>query len=222
MKPVLTASRWPEGSNARVVHALLLWVAFVALCHVTRLVILPNLHALGFLVGAILYYGGVLGVGMIGVGRLRARDLGLTLAGWHRETLIGLVAVAAISAALLLWNGVMHGADEARGLLDRITGYSLSQRLGFFGVGLMAASAEDTLFRGYIQPALMARCGAWAGVVATMALFQVHHYVDWPTATRVGCLVITGVGFGIPRWRDRPLIASYVAHAGLWTLWGNA
>jgi uncharacterized protein len=222
MKPVLTASRWPEGTSARVVHALLLWVAFVALCHLTRILILPNLHALGFLVGAVLYFGGVLGVGMVRVGRVRARELGLTLVGWHREVVLGLVAVVAISAGLLLWNAAMEGADEVRGLLDQITGYSLGTRLGFVAVGVMAALAEDTLFRGYVQPALMARWGAWVGVVATMALFQVHHYVDWPTASRVGCLVITGLGFGIPRWRDRPLMASYVAHVGLWTLWGDA
>ena len=47
MKPDLISSRWPEGSNARVVHALLLWVAFVALVHVTRLVLVPNLLPTG-------------------------------------------------------------------------------------------------------------------------------------------------------------------------------
>lgn len=222
MKPVVTSSRWPEGSDARVVHALLLWAAFVALCHVFRLVIYPNLHALAFVVGAALYFGGLVGLGMVRLGRIRARDLGLTLVGWPRELVIGLAAVAAISAGLLAWNGVMHGADEVRAIVDQITGYSLLQRLAFFGVGVMAASTEDTLFRGYLQPALMARFGAWAGVIATMALFQVHHYIDWPTASRIGCLVITGLGFGIPRWRDRPLVASYVAHVGVWTLWGNA
>jgi uncharacterized protein len=222
MKPVVTSSRWPEGSTARVVHALLLWAAFVALCHAFRLVLLPHLQALAFVLGAILYFGGILGLGMARLGRIRARDLGLTLAGWPREVLIGLAAVVAISALLLAWNGVMHGADEVRALVAQITGYSLSQRLALFGVGVMAASAEDTLFRGYMQPALMARYGAWAGVIATMALFQIHHYIDWPTATRIGCLVIVGLGFGIPRWRNRPLIASYVAHIGLWTLWGHA
>jgi membrane protease YdiL (CAAX protease family) len=221
MKPV-TSSRWPEGSNARVVHALVLWAAFVALCHVFRLLLYPSLGALAFPVGALLYFGGVLGLGMARLGRVRARDLGLTLVGWPREVLIGLVAVAVISAGLLVWNGVMHGPDEVRALVEQITTYSLSQRVALFGVGLMAASAEDTLFRGYLQPALMARYGAWAGVIATMALFQVHHYIDWPTATRVGCLVIVGLGFGIPRWRNRPLVASYVAHVGLWTLWGHA
>jgi membrane protease YdiL (CAAX protease family) len=221
MKPV-TSSRWPEGSNARVVHALVLWAAFVALCHVFRLLLYPSLGALAFPVGALLYFGGVLGLGMARLGRVRARDLGLTLVGWPREVLIGLVAVAVISAGLLVWNGVMHGPDEVRALVEQITTYSLSQRVALFGVGLMAASAEDTLFRGYLQPALMARYGAWAGVIATMALFQVHHYIDWPTATRIGCLVIVGLGFGIPRWRNRPLVASYVAHVGLWTLWGHA
>ncbi|HWN70161.1 MAG TPA: CPBP family intramembrane glutamic endopeptidase, partial [Haliangium sp.] len=106
-------------------------------------------------------------------------------------------------------------------ILDTIAGLSPGQRVFFLGIGLLAASAEDTLFRGYIQPALMTRFGAVAGVVLTMVLFQVHHFTDWPTVDRIGGLCIIGLGFGVLRWQKRPLIAAYTAHTVLWLIWGN-
>ena len=96
------------------------------------------------------------------------------------------------------------------------------QHLQFLIIGLLAASAEDTLYRGYIQPTLMARYGAAIGFSATIAMFAIGHFTGVPPMWRVAVLCITGFGFGILRWRDRPLIASYVAHTVLWVVWGDA
>jgi membrane protease YdiL (CAAX protease family) len=201
MPPPPLPPRWPLGSLARVLHALALWVGFLVGCHVTRLA--PSLGGLKYVVSAFLVYGVLYGHFMLRVGRVRLADLGITRAGWRREIGLGLVAMLGITATL-------------RGIVS----IPLADRLPLFVIGVLAASAEDTLFRGYLQPALIARWGTAAGLLLTMALFQVHHYLDWPTVHRVGALVITGLGFGIPRWRDRPLIASYTAHIALWTLWG--
>lgn len=217
-----TKPRWAEGSTARVVHALAVWLAFLALVHGTRLFLFPWLGSMGGVIAFVLCYGGILYYLMIRCGGLRARDLGLTLQGWPREVMIGLASFLGISVLLLGWVLALHGADAVSELLGTIAGFSLADRVFFLGIGLLAASAEDTLFRGYMQPALMTRFGAIAGVVLTMMFFQVHHYTDWPTVSRIGSLCITGLGFGVVRWQKRPLIASYTAHTVLWLIWGNA
>lgn len=216
-----TKPRWAEGSTARVAHALAVWFAFLTIVHVTRLVLVPAFGLAGGVLAFLLFYGGVLGIFMVRVGGLRARDLGITLRDWPQEVMLGIAGFLAISVLLLGWVFARHGADAVAEILDRIVGFSLSERMFFLGIGLLAASAEDTLFRGYMQPALMTRLGTVAGVFLTMVLFQVHHFTDWPTVDRIGSLCITGLGFGVLRWQKRPLIAAYTAHTVLWLIWGN-
>jgi membrane protease YdiL (CAAX protease family) len=186
-----------------------------------RLVLLPVFGLLGAILAFLLFYGGVLGILMVRVGGLRTRDLGITLQGWPKEVMLGIAGFLAVSVLLLGWIFARHGAEAVTGIVDSIAGFSLGERVFFLGIGLLAASAEDTLFRGYMQPALMTRFGAAAGIFLTMALFQVHHFTDWPTVDRVGSLCITGLGFGVLRWQKRPLIASYTAHTVLWLIWGH-
>lgn len=221
MTPTDTKPRWAEGSSARVAHALAVWLAFLALVHVTRLVLVPVFGLVGAVCAFLLFYVGVLGILMVRVGGLRARDLGMTLQGWPKEVMLGMAGFLAISVLLLGWIFARHGAEAVIETLKSIAGFSPGERVFFLGIGLLAASAEDTLFRGYMQPALMTRLGAVAGIFLTMALFQVHHFTDWPTVDRVGSLCITGLGFGVMRSQKRPLIACYTAHTVLWLIWGT-
>jgi membrane protease YdiL (CAAX protease family) len=213
--------RWPEGSTPRLVHAVAVWLALGVLVIASRFVLVPGLgRPIAFalvLAGVAAIIGGL----MIRVGRLRARDLGLTLAGWPRELALGAAGLLAISALLVGWTAIADGGAEAGALVDQIASYSAGQRVGFLVTGLVAATVEELVFRGNLQPSLIARLGTAGGLLATMVLFQVGHYTDWPTPSRVGGLAILGLGFGLLRGRDRPLLAAFTAHTLVWVVWGN-
>jgi len=214
--------RWPEGSDARATHAVALWLALLALLLLSRFLLFPVLHGLAAPIDLVLYFGGLIWLLMIRAGRLGARDLGITAAGVGREAVLGIVGAAIITALLLAWIAIIDGAGEARETIAQLASYGAGQRLGFLAFGLLAATGEELLYRGYVQPALMARLGAVTGLVLTMVMFQVGHYTTWPTVSRIGALAILGLGFGVLRWRHRPLIAPWVAHVLVWFVWGNA
>jgi uncharacterized protein len=217
-----TERRWMEGAHGRVLHALGLWACFVAVVHFSRLVLFPAFGFPGAIAGVVFFYGVVLGLLLMKVGRVNLRDLGYTLEGWPRELLLGLAGFVAISGMLLCWVLAIHGVEQVEHIFAKIAGYSLADHAMFFFIGLLASSAEETLYRGYMQPVLMARFGALAGIGITVVLFAAGHFADWPTVSRVGSLIITGLGFGVLRWRRRPLIASFTAHTLLWMIWGTA
>jgi membrane protease YdiL (CAAX protease family) len=214
--------RWPEGSTPRLVHAFAVWLALGVLIVSSRHVLVPVLgRPIAFavvLTGVAAIIGGL----MIRVGRLGAADLGLTLTGWPRELALGVAGLLAISALLLGWTAIADGSAEVGALVDRVASYSTGQRVGFLVTGLLAATVEELVFRGNLQPSLIARLGTAGGLLTTMALFQVGHYTDWPTLSRVGGLAILGLGFGLLRGRDRPLLAAFTAHTLVWVVWGNA
>jgi CAAX protease family protein len=214
--------RWAEGSAARAAHAVAVWLSLLALLLLSRHVLFPALHGLAAPIYIVLYFGGVLWLFMIRVGRLGVRDLGLTAAGWRREILVGVGGAALITALLVGWIAILDGADAVRELLAQHAAYGPGKRLGFLAMGVFAAIAEEPLFRGYLQPALMARLGAAAGLILTMVMFQIGHYTSWPTMARIGSLAIIGLVFGALRWRHRSLVAPMVAHALVWLVWGNS
>ena len=222
MTDLVHRPRWLKGSTARVVHALAVCLAFECLVLLSRHVLFPALGALGGVLTFVLCYGGVLGVLMIRVGRLHAADLGVTLRGWPRQLGLGIAGFVAISALMLGWIAIIDGADAARQMWGQVASYTPAQHAGFLVTGLLAASIEEPLFRGYLQPALMARFGSAAGLVLTMVLFHVGHHTDWPTLGRIGSLAIVGLGFGVLRWQRRPLLAPFTAHTLVWVVWGNA
>lgn len=215
--------RWPLGSNARMVHALAVVLAFELLVTLSRLVIVPALGgAIGKLVVFALCFGGVIGWLLLAVGRVSLRDLGYVPTGLPRELGRGALGAVAISALLLGWIFVCHGAAGVAETLARIASWSPMDHVAFAVVGLLASAAEETVFRGYLQPALMSRLGAAAGIVLTMVIFNAGHHTSWPALDRVGALVITGLVLGVLRGQDRPIIASFAAHTLVWTMWGNA
>jgi len=210
------------GSTARVLHALLVWLAFFAIVHFSRVVLFPAFGFFGGVIAFFMFYGGVVGWLMMRGGRLRARDLGYTRENFGQEVVLGLAGFVIISVLLLGWVYLSEGSGAISEVIDAIAGYSLVERMMFLGIGLLAASAEETLFRGYLQPALMARFSPAIGIVVTMVLFAAHHFVDWPTVARIGSLTIISLTFGLLRGQDRPITASFVAHTTLWLVWGTA
>jgi membrane protease YdiL (CAAX protease family) len=106
----------------------------------------------------------------------------------------------------LSWlNGTLgwgQGARVAAGAL--LLGSSLT---------LIQVAAEEVLFRGWLQPALVERIGPVAGVLTGAALFAAFHL----TAGAMGPLALAnimlgGVWFGLLAWRSGGIVAPLAAH----------
>lgn len=82
---------------------------------------------------------------------------------------------------------------------------------------LLPAIAEELMYRGVIQPAIVHRWGAAWGIGVTAALFSLLHMEPAGLVPRV----LMGVWFGYLAWRTRSLWASTWAHA-LNNTWGVA
>jgi len=201
--------------------ALVLVAAFTVLVRWLGLdVIAP---AAGVVAGGLivmgLQFGVVLWLGLGRIGRVSLRDLGWRTEHWPHQVALGVVGAAVLSAGLVILLTPL-GALDPMATLDTIGGYSMGQRAFFAAVGIQAALAEETLFRGYLQAALMRRTGAAAATAITAALFALSHLSLSPI--RLLGLFWIGLVLGALRGRDRPLIAPAVAHALLWAVWGNA
>src|SRR5262249_32771766 len=111
----------------------------------------------------ILGLGGVLWLGL-----LRWKKLSLSELGWRtkepgRELIFGFLGLLAslLSTALLL---LAFGID-LKEVLQEISSFTLSQRVLFALIGFQAAVGEESIFRGYLQPALVTRVGRPAALV---------------------------------------------------------
>lgn len=159
----------------------------------------------------------VVGGLILKVGRMTPADIGWRRDAPGRAIAVGLVGAAAATASLLLAAGAF-GADIGAGL-DQMLHYSVSQRILFASVGLSLALAEESAFRGFLQPQLVQRTGFPAGYALTAAFFALWHFplfhIDSMLA-RFG----QGLVFGALRGRDRSLVPCVIAHATYWAFVG--
>ncbi|HEV7558249.1 MAG TPA: CPBP family intramembrane glutamic endopeptidase, partial [Kofleriaceae bacterium] len=128
--------------------------------------------------------------------------------------LVGLVVLVALVYGLV---AVQLGWRDALDWLGQpITDVSLRQRAFCFLIGLVAAFTEETLFRGYMQPAVQARIGRWLGLVTVAVVFAAYHGRFTP-AMFFGKV---GVGLVLGGLRDRTgtLWAPAIAHVLQWTV----
>jgi len=181
------------------------------------------LPALGGVVGGlavmVVQFGLILWFGLVRLAGVRLRDVGWRLDGWRRQLAVGAAGFVALSiglVALLAPLGALDVAATARA----IAAYTPGQRVFFAALGVQAALAEETLFRGYLQGALAHRVGVGAAVLATALVFALSHLTLAPV--RLLGLVWIGLVLGALRGGDRPLVAPAVAHALLWAVWGDA
>jgi membrane protease YdiL (CAAX protease family) len=143
--------------------------------------------------------------------------------GWHSDGLtrrlaLG-VAVGAACIAIDVTTSLFLGATLADDL-DTITGYSLSQRAVFVAIGLQAAFVEESLFRGNLQPLLVARWGRVAGLLVTAAVFSAYHLDPRPFSLATKFLV--GLVYGVAREATKgSLVASGFGHLLVWTTVGS-
>lgn len=162
----------------------------------------------------------LVGLGLVGLGRISLRDLGWTRPeNPLREIALGLVGLAAFLAAMALV--VATTGRHPQAVLTTALSYPISSRVLFLIAGAHIAFFEETVFRGYLQPALIARLGRWGGPIATAVVFAAWHP---PFFTLAGFLVRLGLGLatGALRGTDRSLMAPFIAHACLWPFVGLA
>jgi hypothetical protein len=163
-------------------------------------------------------------IGLIGYGLLRVGRIDLSTLGWrfplHVEDLLrGCLGGGACTLVVcLVWISLGHERNVAA-FAAQIATFSVSQRVLFALLGLQSAFVEETLFRGYLQPAFIARWGTVAGILMTAAVFALYHLNPRPYA--LAAKFAFGIIFGVLKGRDRSLFAPAVAHALLWNIVGT-
>lgn len=139
------------------------------------------------------------------------RSLGLTLhSGWFRDLVLGSIigfAAIGIAVAIAMIGSGLHLSIGAGGL--PLTARSM---IGSAGLLIVAALAEEAMFRGYGLQTLARAHLAWLGVLLTCVLFGSAHLGN-PNVVPVFTMVNTalaGVMFGVAYLRTR----------SLWLPWG--
>jgi membrane protease YdiL (CAAX protease family) len=220
--------RWPAASPARLIHSIGLCVALASSFVLTGVglgaagvsleqFMSGSAASFAVLLGMAVFRSGlVVGLGLLVVGKTSLRELGWRTERLGRSLVLGLaggVAVIAFTVGVSMLMGSTFGE-----LMAQLTGYSAGQRLLFLCIGLEAAFSEETLFRGYLQPALVERLRFPAGLFVMASVFAVYHLN--PRLVPLAAKVCLGLAFGLMRGRDRPLFISATAHGLLWAAVG--
>jgi membrane protease YdiL (CAAX protease family) len=222
--------RWSVGQPQRIAHAMALIAARVVLVFLVGMGLLARLVAEGDGFGAdgksvalVLFLllpidaGLVLAFGLLKVGRCSLHELGWHIERFGRDVAAGLVGFV-LAAGVLVTAQTLLGAslEEQWGALREP---SLVARLLFCCVAVFgAALVEESLFRGYLQPALVARFGLPGAVVLQAIVFDLMHLNFAPASLVVKFLF--GVIFGALRGRDGSLLAPAIAHGLIWVVFG--
>ncbi|HEY3446318.1 MAG TPA: CPBP family intramembrane glutamic endopeptidase [Myxococcales bacterium] len=223
------AARWPLESRGRLVHGLALVLLLAAGFPLMSVVA----HAWGLdpqqmwsgdstsfllLAGFSAWRVGLVTlVGLNVVGKVTPGQLGWTTDDPGPS--LGLGALGGFAAvALAVGMAVTLGGADLTAVGNAVFGYSTEQRLMFVMIACDAAFTEESLFRGYLQPAMVKRFGFGGGLLATSAVFSLYHLNFTPQGL-VSKLAF-GLLFGLLRGRDRPLWVSGLAHAMLWVVVG--
>lgn len=167
-----------------------------------------------------------------------ATDLGYSLAGnllWLLLALLGAlvlraplrpglaprrllalpIAIGGFAAALLLV-GLAGGTVRVPAPLPQPGGFLL----GSIGIAF-GALAEETLFRGFLQPVLVRAWGPAIGIAAAAAGFVIVHMTGgWRAPLTLLAIALAGLWFGLLAWRTGGIAAPFLAHAG-WN-WAEA
>jgi membrane protease YdiL (CAAX protease family) len=167
----------------------------------------------------LLQLGGVIGLGLLRWGRLTLRALGWRFDGYS-DVLRG-VAGALTLVVCMVTLAVLAG-ESVREIAREICEFTPPQRIEMLLIGLIAATSEETLFRGYLQPALVTKAGAVLGLVLGAGIFALYHAPFTPHLMSLLGKFVVGLVLGALRLRGRSLIGPAVAHFGLWQVVGYA
>jgi membrane protease YdiL (CAAX protease family) len=167
--------------------------------------------------------GGLAGAGVVGLllragGRTHA-ELGWS--GWRpaRDLELGLVGALAMLLATVLVAWAAFGDAAPRELALIAAGWAWPARALFLLIGLSAAYAEESIFRGWLQKAAVARYGRWLGIGGVAFLFALLHFSP-PAGLAVKLLI--GLVLGLLADWTGALWAPALAHAAYWLVLGMA
>lgn len=143
----------------------------------------------------------------------RAKRTGNWAPGW--AALLGAgagVAVFGAAFGMLQMSGTL-----ASGLF---AGATVSGLVASAAVTLVQVSGEELFFRGWLQPVLCARWGAWVGLGATAALFSFAHAIATTEPLAYMNIALSGLLLGLLALRTGGLAAPIAAHFVLnWSEW---
>jgi membrane protease YdiL (CAAX protease family) len=141
----------------------------------------------------------------------RGRPGWMLLLGALQTVVFSLVAYAA-SASLYGWAGI-------EGLTSAVLDMPAGERVFYLIMGSKVAFAEESLFRGFVLPTLQVSWGTLAAVLISGLLFAVYHRVMAPPFLLIK--LIFGVVSAGSVLLFRSLVPTAIAHAALWTIFGD-
>lgn len=224
--------RYSANSTARIVHAtligLVLKLALVASFGTTAAIFGEDadLMAGGAPSFVAFFIMAALQVAIVVFGLLRFGRVSLSEVGWGRDEeskswpeeilfgVLGLLFVVAGMAVILM----AFGAFIPEEMLAAFTEQTPTQRIIFIGIGVVAAFAEETVFRGYMQPAAIHRLGQVGGVFLTAFLFDILHLKAQPISLVTKMWI--GLVLGGLRWRNGGVWSPAITHALIWIVLG--
>ncbi len=185
---------------ARVAYALSLWL-------------IPAFHSNTFFENVV-FRGSLLFAALVGgvicnrwLERLPWRAIGISLhARWFRDFLIGSIigiASLALAAAIGAAGGGLRFSMSGRELLWRVAQTLVVSAVLF----IVAALAEEALFRGYPLQTLTREGLFWVGAILTSAAFVAVHVgnPNFHDGIPVINLALAGIWFAVAYWRTRSL-----------------
>jgi membrane protease YdiL (CAAX protease family) len=227
------AWRWRLGSGAQIAHAVA--ISFFVVSHfiVGFVIVGPLLgvedpfegSAASIVMTAVqgVYgYVVVIGLALMLVNHVKVREL-----GWRLDQLLGVNIALGIGGAIALVI-VMFGPMIALGrvelgeTLHTITTFTIGQRVQMALIGLLAATIEETVFRGYLHRGLVERLGFPAGLVLGAIVFGLYHLPMGIPLPAIGAKIASGLVLGALRGKDRSLVAPATAHFVFWQIAGFA
>lgn len=172
-----TTPGWPE---------LLVGAAAFAACYALVAVFLPRIEdqAVNGVVG--LLVSGLMGLVALAVASV-IRIRGLAAFGFRRArgrqlavgAALGLVAFVLGSIAAVVYSLLSGDAENVQTSYQAgAAGGVLSLLLTFIAGSIITPIGEEAFFRGVVANVLLARYGAWVGVVVSAAIFAVAHGIN--------------------------------------------
>ncbi len=226
-------ARWPTQPKWRLAHALGL-VVFQTILNIAGFDLVAPLLLKGedfafrgtpreFAVASLIaLLGGGLNVGfaLCACGHISLRRLGWRWDTPGTDVAVGALGFLACAVVIFGMTAGAGGAADVRESFARIASYSLAQRALFLIIGLTAGFYEESLFRGYLQPAIVSRLGVGPAIIVTSLLFALYHLQLQPvpliTKTALGLIL------GALRIARPSLVAPAAAHALVWAVIGAA
>ena len=176
----------------------------------------------GFVIFIILYTLAesilILRLGIIKFGGLSLKSIGWRANSWRSDIFYGVLG-GVISIGAIYFLGLFFGNWDWLKFVSTQKQFTFSNRILFLLIGLNAGFIEESLFRGFLQPAAVKNFGFAFGLIFTSFVFAAYHLKFNPQVF-IGKFVL-GLIFGALRGRDRPLLRPALAHALLWAAIGS-